>query len=68
MTERTVFRLQTGKMGSLCVASLASLGISAIGATREDALVGIAKALQTHSIAKNQTGAVAGTDDCEVSN
>jgi hypothetical protein len=66
MSERAAFSMEAGRMGAVWVASLAMFGISAIGATREDALAGVVKALQTHSTADNQTGADAYSDDCEV--
>jgi len=52
-------------MGAVWVASLALLGISAIGATREDALAGVIKALQTHSAAKLQSSPAVDEADCE---
>jgi hypothetical protein len=57
--------MEAGKMGAVWVASLAMLGISAIGATREDALAGVVKALQTHSAASQSSGSVIAEDDCE---
>lgn len=66
MSERAAFPMEAGRMGAVWVASLAILGISAIGATREDALAGVIKALQTHSVADNQSGSSVEYDDCEV--
>lgn len=65
MSERTAFPMEAGKMGAVWVASLALLGISAIGATREDALAGVIKALQTHSSTKLQSNPVVDEVDCE---
>jgi hypothetical protein len=65
MSERAAFPMEAGRMGAVWVASLAILGISAIGATREDALAGVIKALQTHSIADNHSGSGVDSDECE---
>jgi hypothetical protein len=65
MSERTAFRMEAGKMGAVWVASMTILGISAIGATREDALAGVIKALQTHSSAKLQSNSAMDMGDCE---
>ena len=57
--------MEAGRMGAVWVASLAMLGISAIGATRADALAGVIKALQTHTLIDNPSDPAVGFDDCE---
>lgn len=65
MSERDSFPLEVGRIGAVWVASLAMLGISAIGATRDDALAGVVKALQTHAAAENHSDSFVNFEGCE---
>lgn len=65
MSERAAFPIEIGKMGAVWVASLTMVGVSSIGATREDALAGVVKALQSHAATGQMPGPASVETDCE---